>query len=81
MSPSSTRHASRIEMHLEAREAIDVRWPGGGRRFAAGERIHTENSCKYTVEGFAAMLVEAGFERRRHWTDRAGLVRRLRAAA
>ena len=38
--------ASRIEMHLEARLAQSVHWPGGQRRFAAGERIHTENSYK-----------------------------------
>ena len=35
---------SRIEMHLEARRALRVRWPGGERAFQAGERIHTENS-------------------------------------
>ena len=38
----------RIEMHLEARQPLVVRWPGAERRFAAGERIHTENSYKYT---------------------------------
>ena len=43
---------SRIEMHLEARRALDVRWPGGERRFAAGERIHTENSYKYAPGAF-----------------------------
>ena len=32
-----------------ARRRSTVAWPGGGRRFAAGERIHTENSCKYTA--------------------------------
>ena len=63
---------SRIEMHLEASEALAVAWPGGGRRFAAGERIHTENSCKHTVEGFRAMLLDAGFESPRHWTDPQG---------
>ena len=42
------------------------------RRFAAGERIHTENSCKYTVEDFAALLVAAGFAPPRHWTDPQG---------
>ncbi|MDQ6639320.1 MAG: L-histidine N(alpha)-methyltransferase [Pseudomonadota bacterium] len=63
---------SRIEMHLEARAPIDVGWPGGGRRFAAGERIHTENSCKYTPDGFAELLVAAGFETPRCWTDRQG---------
>ena len=64
--------ASRVEMHLEARQAIDVAWPGGGRRFAAGERIHTENSCKYTADGFAALLVEAGFEAPTCWRDDRG---------
>ena len=63
---------SRIEMHLEAREAVAVAWPGGKRRFAAGERIHTENSCKYTVEQFAALLEAAGFAAPLHWTDIAG---------
>jgi dimethylhistidine N-methyltransferase len=64
--------AARIEMHLEARTALAVTWPGGGRSFAAGERIHSENSCKYTVEGFRALLLEAGFDAPRHWTDRQG---------
>ena len=63
---------SRIEMHLEAREALGVAWPGGERRFAPGERIHTENSCKYTLEQFADLLEEAGFREPRHWTDPAG---------
>ena len=63
---------SRIEMHLEARTEVVVAWPGGSRRFAAGERIHTENSCKYTTEGFATMLVEAGFDAPLHWTDERG---------
>ncbi|MES3014564.1 MAG: L-histidine N(alpha)-methyltransferase [Pseudomonadota bacterium] len=64
--------ASRIEMHLEARHDVDVHWPGAQRAFRAGERIHTENSCKYTVEGFAALLTEAGFARPEHWTDNRG---------
>ncbi len=60
---------SRIEMHLQAREDLLVRWPGGSRIFEAGERLHTENSCKYTVDGFAALLQRAGFEAPQHWTD------------
>jgi dimethylhistidine N-methyltransferase len=63
---------SRIEMHLEAREALTVRWNGSERRFAAGERIHTENSYKYTVERFAALLEAAGFGATRNWTDERG---------
>ena len=77
--PADWRHvglydaaASRIEMHLEARHDVDVHWPGAQRAFRAGERIHTENSCKYTVEDFAALLEEAGFEPPDHWTDPRG---------
>ena len=64
--------ASRIEMHLEARRALVVRWPGGERRFEAGERIHTENSYKYEPQRFAGLLGEAGFGGIRAWTDPRG---------
>ena len=60
---------SRIEMHLQARRAVSVRWPGGGREFAQGERIHTENSCKWTIPRFTQLLVEAGFAQPVVWTD------------
>ena len=60
---------SRVEMHLQARHEVCVRWPGAQRHFAAGERIHTENSCKYTPTGFAELLVRAGFSSSVHWTD------------
>jgi uncharacterized SAM-dependent methyltransferase len=60
---------SRIEMHLEAREALTVTWPGGRRAFAAGERIHTENSYKFSPSGFVNMLAQAGFGDAQCWTD------------
>ncbi len=60
---------SRIEMHLEARRNVQVSWPGGSRQFAQGERIHTENSYKYTIQGFERLLRDAGFGAGRHWTD------------
>jgi dimethylhistidine N-methyltransferase len=63
---------SRIEMHLEARRSLTVRWPGAQRRFAAGERIHTENSYKWTVSGFDALLREAGFGAVQGWSDERG---------
>lgn len=66
------RGDSRIEMHLEARRALELRWPGGGRRFAAGERIHTENSYKYAPESFRALLEAAGYQGIRSWTDERG---------
>ncbi|MCC7458172.1 MAG: L-histidine N(alpha)-methyltransferase [Nitrospira sp.] len=65
-------HESRIEMHLQARLAVTLHWPGGERALAAGERIHTENSYKYTVDGFDRLLREAGFARTRCWCDDAG---------
>lgn len=60
---------SRIEMHLEAVVDTTVRWPGHERVFKAGERIHTENSYKYTLEAMTALLKQAGFRRVEHWTD------------
>lgn len=60
---------SRIEMHLEARSALTVRWQGGERSFARGERIHTENSYKYTCQSFSTLLERAGFATTRTWTD------------
>ena len=64
--------ASRIEMHLEAVTHTTVRWPGHERVFALGERIHTENSYKYTLNGMTALLKQAGFSQVQHWTDARG---------
>jgi dimethylhistidine N-methyltransferase len=60
---------SRAEMHVETRLEVDVRWPGGSRRFEAGERIHTENSYKYSLEEFGALLRRSGFRNITAWTD------------
>ncbi len=38
-------------------------------RFDEGERIHTENSYKYDLEGLSQMAVETGFTRARTWLD------------
>jgi dimethylhistidine N-methyltransferase len=63
---------SRIEMHLEAREDLAVRWRGGERRFLQGERIHTENSYKYSQAAAVGLLEQAGFSAANVWTDPAG---------
>lgn len=63
---------SRIEMHLEASVDMVVRWPGAARRFARGERIHTENSYKYRVEDFVSLLRRAGLPHAQVWTDEKG---------
>lgn len=60
----------RVEMHLVARREHTVRIGHRQVAFADGETIHTENSCKYTVEGFQALAAAAGFTPRHVWTDR-----------
>jgi dimethylhistidine N-methyltransferase len=63
---------ARIEMHVEARCDVTVRWNGGGRHFRATDRIHTENSYKYTLPGLRALLQRAGFGDTKIWTDEEG---------
>ena len=75
------RAASRVEMHLEAQGPQRVRWAGGGRDFASGECIHTENSYKHSLPEFEALLAEAGFSRCQSWTDARGWYAVLHARA
>lgn len=67
---------SRIEMHLEALQELQVQWPEGDgigeRTFTKGERIHTENSYKYPLPVFKQMLEQAGFSRTQAWQDPQG---------
>ena len=60
---------SRIEMHLEAKRDVALRYADQVRNFAKGERIHTENSYKWTVSGFSDLLQTAGFSKPIVWTD------------
>jgi len=60
----------RVEMHLEARRDVIVSWPDkGNRRFLQGDRIHTENSYKFTPDGFGELLRCAGFGQSKMWFD------------
>ncbi len=59
----------RIEMHLESLRPQAVRIEGRLFPFAAGERLHTENSYKYTVAEFHALARRAGFVPVQVWTD------------
>ena len=59
----------RIEMHLVSQRVQTVRLAGHTVHFGAGESIHTENSYKYGLEGFAALAGSAGWTARRSWTD------------
>jgi dimethylhistidine N-methyltransferase len=60
---------SRIEMHLESLRDQQVAVAGGRFDFAQGETLHTENSCKFTVEGFSALARAAGWTLSRAWVN------------
>ncbi|MDQ3188485.1 MAG: L-histidine N(alpha)-methyltransferase [Pseudomonadota bacterium] len=60
---------SRVEMHVEACREVTVSWSSVHRIFASGERIHTENSYKYTPESLRRVLVQAGYTRVGIYTD------------
>ena len=63
----------RVEMHLESlyRQYVHV----AGRRFdfQPGETVHTEISCKYTIEEFRRLAAGARFHAETVWTDPANL--------
>jgi uncharacterized SAM-dependent methyltransferase len=65
--------AGRIEIHIVSRADQRVRVLGRDFRFARGERIHTENSHKYTVEDFQALASDSGWTPVKAWTDPAQL--------
>ena len=65
--------AARIEMHLVALERHAVRIGSHRFEFDVGESIHTENSYKYSLQGFRTLARAAGFEAKKLWTDRRGL--------
>ncbi|WP_374570829.1 ergothioneine biosynthesis protein EgtB [Phenylobacterium sp.] len=58
---------SRVEMHLVSRVAQQVRVAGRVFSFEAGEHLHTENSYKFTLEGFADLAGRAGWTLARSW--------------
>jgi len=60
----------RIEMHLASLERQVVNVGSYRYWFAAGESIHTENSCKYAVEEFQALAAQAGFRSEKVWLDK-----------
>lgn len=62
------RHG-RIDMHLVSRVAQVVTLFGRRFRFTAGERIHTEHSHKYDIEGFRGLVQRAGWQPQACWTD------------
>ncbi|HEX8560458.1 MAG TPA: L-histidine N(alpha)-methyltransferase [Pyrinomonadaceae bacterium] len=63
----------RVEMHLESLRAQTVRVAALGLEatFAAGERLHTENSYKYSPGELSALAAATGFSLARSWFDAA----------
>jgi dimethylhistidine N-methyltransferase len=59
----------RIEMHLRSLRDQQVSVSGRIFHFRAGETIHTENSCKYSVGEFQQLARDAGYTVEHCWTD------------
>ncbi len=59
----------RIEMHLESMRDQEVRIAGRRIRFRAGERIHTENSYKYSIGQFQELARSVDWQPHRVWID------------
>jgi dimethylhistidine N-methyltransferase len=58
-----------VEMHIESQYAQLVQVGGKRFEFAAGETIHTEISCKYSIGEFQDLAKKAGFSPQKVWTD------------
>jgi dimethylhistidine N-methyltransferase len=59
----------RIEMHLVSERAQVAHLAGFDVVFEQGETVHTENSYKYTADGFVSLALEAGFIPVKCWID------------
>jgi dimethylhistidine N-methyltransferase len=62
------RHG-RVELYLVSQAAQTVNLLGRRIAFKAGERIHTEHSHKYDVDGFHGLAAKAGWQPLHVWTD------------
>lgn len=61
---------SRVEMHLVSLRKQIVNIGTCSFTFQEGERIHTENSYKYTIPQFQALAKTAGWVPHEVWTDK-----------
>ena len=61
-----------MESWLVSRRRQDVRLAGRTFAFAAGERLHTEISCKYREEDVTSLAAAAGFEEAGRFHDGRG---------
>ena len=65
--------AGRVEIYLRSLAEQIVRVKGRAFAFAEGDRIHTENSHKYTVTEFQTLAAATGWRPVKAWTDQADL--------
>lgn len=68
------KRKSRIEMHLESQyeQTVWIEDLGRGFHFEQGERIHTENSYKFSLRLIRQLLRNGGFKLEKNWTDPQG---------
>ena len=65
--------AGRMEIYIVSLAEQTASVLGRNFAFGAGERIHTENSHKYTVAEFQALAESVGWQPVEAWTDKAKL--------
>jgi uncharacterized SAM-dependent methyltransferase len=56
-----------MEMHLVSRKDQIVNAAGHTFSFRSGERLHTENSHKFTIDSFAQLAARAGWSVANTW--------------
>ena len=78
--PTQFRHEAfyneqerRIEMHLVSTVQQSIPVNGAYLDFDKDERLHTENSYKYTVDDFADLAAGADLSLEQTWTDESNL--------
>lgn len=59
----------RIEMYLVSLRAQQIHIDNEAFHFEKNERLHTENSYKYSIEEFQALARDAGYESHTVWMD------------
>jgi dimethylhistidine N-methyltransferase len=60
---------SRMEMYLVSRKDQIVNAAGNTFAFRRGERLHTENSHKFTIQMFTQLAAEAGWSASQTWSS------------
>lgn len=63
------QNIGRVEMYLQSAEDQSLDWRGAIINFDAGEKIHTENSYKYSIEEVHALASDGGYQVETSWLD------------